>query len=97
MRHHRIIVSVLVAAGLALGLAACKSEEKKSDKGGAEMQKTAAVNTVCPVSLEAVDSSAPTREYQGKTVGFCCGNCVKKWDKESVAERDAMMAKVAAK
>ena len=96
MLRNRTLASVLIVAGLTLGLGACKSEEKKADKGGAEMQK-AAFNTVCPVSGEGVDPAAPTRQYTGKTVGFCCGNCAKKWDKETVAERDAMMAKVAAK
>jgi hypothetical protein len=97
VRLYRNIVSGIMVLGLALGLASCKSEEKKADNGGAPIQKTAAVNTVCPVSLEAVDADAPTREYQGKTIGFCCARCPAKWDSKTVAERDAMMAKVAPK
>ncbi len=96
MLRNRTLASVLIVAGLALGLAACKSEEKKADKGGSEMQK-AAFNTMCPVSDEPVDPAAPTRQYAGKTVGFCCDHCPAKWDKATVAERDAMLAKIAAK
>lgn len=27
-----------------------------------------------------VKADAPTRQHQGRTIGFCCGVCPKKWD-----------------
>ncbi len=97
MLRTRTLASAAVIAGLSLCLAACKSEEKKADTGGSELQKSAAFNTICPVSREAIDPAVPTRQYAGKTVGFCCTHCEAKWDKASVADRDAMLAKIAAK
>jgi YHS domain-containing protein len=34
-------------------------------------------NKVCPVTKEAVDPKVPTFEYKGKTIGFCCADCIK--------------------
>lgn len=34
-------------------------------------------NTLCPVSGKPVDPAAPTVEFEGKAIGFCCGNCPK--------------------
>ena len=32
-------------------------------------------NTYCPVRGEEVDPDAPTVQYRGKTIGFCCPGC----------------------
>ncbi len=39
-------------------------------------------NKVCPVMGEEVDSEAPTEQYNGKTIGFCCPGCDKKFKKD---------------
>jgi YHS domain-containing protein len=39
-------------------------------------------NMVCPVSGEEVDPEAPTVDYKGKVIGFCCANCVAKFKKD---------------
>jgi YHS domain-containing protein len=39
-------------------------------------------NKVCPVQGEEVDSEAPTAEYKGKVIGFCCPGCEKKFKKD---------------
>ena len=38
-------------------------------------------NTKCPVSNDAVDAKAKTVVYQGKTIGFCCDDCVEPFNK----------------
>jgi YHS domain-containing protein len=38
-------------------------------------------NTKCPVSNDAVDAKAKTAVYQGKTIGFCCDDCVDPFNK----------------
>jgi YHS domain-containing protein len=38
-------------------------------------------NTKCPVSGDAVDPKAKTAVYQGKTIGFCCDDCVEPFNK----------------
>ncbi|TSA27830.1 MAG: YHS domain-containing protein [Ignavibacteriales bacterium] len=39
-------------------------------------------NKVCPVKGEEVDTETPTEIYQGKTIGFCCPGCIKKFKKD---------------
>ena len=51
-----------------------------------------AVNPVCPMTGEAIDS-ASTVEYNGYTVGFCCDGCVGAWDKMSDSDRMAFIDK----
>lgn len=53
-----------------------KPVDKKDDKKPAAT--AAPVNSKCPVSDKAVDAKF-TFAYEGKTVGFCCGNCCKKF------------------
>ena len=38
-------------------------------------------NKVCPVKGEEIDADAPTVEYNGKTIGFCCPGCDSKFQK----------------
>ena len=52
----------------------------------------AAMNTKCPVTGEAVDP-ASTAEFKGTKVGFCCDNCIPKWDKLSDADKQAKLDK----
>lgn len=48
---------------------------------GAAADPTTPVNTVCPVSGTAVDP-AHTVTYEGKLVGFCCPNCLAKFNED---------------
>jgi hypothetical protein len=49
--------------------------------------KPEVVNTKCPIMGSKLDRDAVpaklTREFKGKTVGFCCGGCPAAWDKLS--------------
>lgn len=40
-----------------------------------------AINTVCPVSGKPVDATK-TLAFEGKTIGFCCDNCPKTFQKD---------------
>lgn len=95
---NRLRLSVLLGCGAiaaaALSLGACANREKAGKDSGSAMT---ASNTVCPVSGRAMDPEAPTREYKGRTVGFCCDDCPKKWDTSTDAQRDAMLEKAAGK
>ncbi len=84
----------IIAAGL-LGcvcLAGCASEKKTA---AAETTKPVAamgaINSKCPISGEAIDGKT-TASFQGKTVGFCCGNCASKWNAMSDADKQAKFA-----
>lgn len=62
-----------------------EAEEAKNKKAGKKdlqsaADKTKPVNTLCPIEKEnAVDPTVATSTYQGKTIGFCCDDCVKKF------------------
>lgn len=48
-----------------------------------------AMNTVCPVSGEALDAKSPTVDYMGHKVAFCCDKCVAKFEKMDAAGQKA--------
>lgn len=56
-----------------------------------------AVNAVCPIGGDDATGSTVTTSYHGKTVALCCAGCKPKFDKMTDAEKDAALAKVAAK
>ena len=61
--------------------AADKKGEKKGEQPAADKSKP--VNALCPVEKEhAVDPTTPTAVYKGKTIGFCCDDCVKKFERD---------------
>jgi YHS domain-containing protein len=55
-----------------------KKEEKKEEK---KPDGKKAINAKCPVSGEAVDAGQ-TFEYKKQLIGFCCGDCKGKFEKE---------------
>jgi len=54
----------------------------------------ATVNTKCPMSGEALGADACTTTFQGNTVGFCCNNCMSKWNGMTDADRKAKLTPV---
>lgn len=86
---NRIAVTVLLAAtALTMG---CASNSKSST---ASASASAPVNKVCPMMPDhPVKEKKPTTvAWKGKTVGFCCGDCVDGWNKLSDAEKDKALA-----
>ncbi len=59
-----------------------------------------AVNVRCPIMGGRVDparlTAALTRDFDGRTVGFCCGGCPDQWDRLTAAEKTSRLAKVTA-
>ena len=63
----------------------CGKSESQSSMQMNESTETATViiwNKVCPVKGEEVDVDAPTVEYNGKLIGFCCPGCDSKFQKD---------------
>lgn len=61
--------------------------KKKGEQPAAD--KTKPVNKFCPIEPEhAVDPTVATTTHNGKVVGFCCEDCIKKFD----LDPDAYMA-----
>ena len=90
-RRITLLVACFAVAALAMGLAGCpkdKAEDGDADGG--------VVNSKCPI-MPARDVSPDTnltREFKGKTVGFCCAGCPAEWDALSDEEKAAKLAAV---
>jgi len=111
-KHISTIVAVVAVCCLSLSVflaVGCEKEAEKPVPGGsatpsAQISQQAGefVNTHCPImdgpklDLASVPASL-TRTHKGKKVAFCCGGCPAAWDKLPEAEKDAKLAKVAAK
>lgn len=53
----------------------------------------AMLNSKCVVSGHDIDPGAPTADYEGGKVGFCCKDCVAKWNEMDAAAKKAAVAK----
>jgi YHS domain-containing protein len=73
-----------VAMGLVLtSVATVVSAESKQPPTTAPttQQAAAPINKKCPITGEPVDPKV-TYVYQGKTVGFCCSDCIATFKKD---------------
>lgn len=98
MTRARLIppAGALLAGGLCL-LSGCTSAEKQRAVAPTDQELIAlgVMNGICPVTGWNVKADAPTREHQGRTIGFCCGMCPGKWDGWDGSRKDAFVAKYA--
>jgi YHS domain-containing protein len=70
-----IVAAVVVAA--AIGIRSASADQPTTAPSNVPAtQPMVAVNKLCPVTGEAVDPKVPTLQYAGKTIGFCCSDCV---------------------
>ncbi len=82
------LLVMFVLAAATYGVIAVKvttAEETKTPATPATTQaatKPAIANKKCPVGGEDVDPKGKTVTYKGKTVGFCCDDCVEKFQKD---------------
>ncbi len=63
---------------------------KKLSEAGVNAARPVKVDNVrCPIMGMAVSETLPsnTRQYKGKTIGFCCSDCPLAWDKLSDDEK----------
>lgn len=63
----------------------CGTKDSHSEVNMEKSSETASVqiwNKVCPVKGEEIDADAPTVEYNGKVIGFCCPGCDSKFQKD---------------
>lgn len=98
MRRASLLLTVIVSA---LSLSACNS----ADKGGeneamCKSVKPGTVTTVnhyCVVNMADPVNPEIKRDHHGKSVGFCCNGCIKKWDAMTDAQKDAAISAAVAK
>ncbi len=95
----KMIASFSLLAVVGVLFAGCAAHSEETCKPGDANAKpvAGAVNAVCPVGGDDATHSNVTTSYKGKTVALCCEGCKPKFDKMTDAQKDAALAKVAAK
>ena len=71
-----VTLSLILAIGLASACAFAADKRKPATT------QAAIVNKKCPISGDDVDPKVKTANYKGKTVGFCCEECIDKFEKD---------------
>ena len=90
--HPKTFISVSAALLLAAFVGcSSNSQSPQNDAATAESVEVTLVNSVCPMMGGPVDK-AVTVEWNGKTVGFCCADCIPGWNKLSEEEKVAKLA-----
>ncbi len=67
---------ILILAIIAVGLAGCHSNSSATAQSDTQMTAGKPINKYCPVNRgDEIDPNVTT-VYKGKTIGFCCPDCV---------------------
>ena len=83
------LASMLSALTFAVG---CGSPVAQNNQSESEPDSTVTLaNTVCPIMGEDVNKELTTT-WNGKTIGFCCAECLPEWDKLSDDEKTDKLA-----
>jgi YHS domain-containing protein len=79
----RLFVSLSCFIVMAASVALIAAEKPAADNKPAATQPAAPapVNKKCPVTGEDINPKGKTVQYKGKTVGFCCDDCIDLFNK----------------
>ena len=77
------ISSLVLCAVLTLGISTSFAADAGKPGGAAKKDeaKNKPINAKCPIQGEDIDPDVTTN-YKGKTVAFCCKDCIKDFNKE---------------
>lgn len=85
--------TLIVASGLCV-FAGCASKTEQcvvAPETGNKPGKVA-VNTVCPIAKDDAADESVTVNYKGKTIAFCCKDCVRKFNAMDAKGKDEVLA-----
>ena len=81
MRTRLLSVIACIAMTGGVLLAAQKSSDTTKKSPSAETQPTKPVNKICPVERNnPIDPDCSTVTYKGQVIGFCCEDCVQRFN-----------------
>ncbi len=85
----------LSAVFLTVSIVGCTDQQPSGASAGSSDASAAAnvINDHCPVMGGDVTPDGGTYEWNGKTIGFCCAECVEKFARMSDEEKAAALAK----
>lgn len=87
----RTLPAVLLT-GAAIALTGCESDDSGDMATTQASVSMGAINDTCPIMGGDVDPGAAMADFGGTKVGFCCGNCVNKWNTWSDAQKRDFVA-----
>lgn len=88
----RTLPAVLIT-GAAIVVAGCESDDSGDMATTQASVSMGAINDTCPIMGGDVDPGAAMADFGGAKVGFCCGNCINKWNAWSDAQKRDFVAK----
>jgi YHS domain-containing protein len=83
----RILIAVVMCCAISgvVAFATDKAPDKKTPVPATQptTKPAVAINKFCAVDSDnPVDPSVPTVTYKGKVIGFCCEDCIPKFNKD---------------
>jgi hypothetical protein len=90
----RSLAALVLGAGIVIAAAGAAQPQQPAAQTTAQ-PASKPVNTLCPIMENEVDAEAPTRQFKGVTIGFCCPGCDRKWDRKSDEAKMALLTKAA--
>ena len=79
------LIAFLTLCLLTLALAAPRlraADPKSAEKAPTSQPAAVPINKKCPISGDDVDPKGKTVTYKGKVIGFCCDDCIEKFQKD---------------
>ncbi len=76
----KLLRTTLVVTSLLIAAACSSTSNTTSGK---------AMNATCPVTGKTIATDSPVTTFDGKTIGFCCNNCVGKFNGMPSADKQA--------
>ena len=94
MNTKRIQIVMIVALGILICTQSTTAwAQSDSKKARGEGEAKAKVQTVCPISGEAIEKDSPYVDAKGKRIYACCQSCVKKIKADPTAAIKSLRAK----
>ncbi|MBN8597211.1 MAG: nuclear transport factor 2 family protein [Planctomycetes bacterium] len=90
----RSLAALLLGAGIVTAAALAAQPEQPAVPAQTQ-PASKPINKLCPIMENEVDADAPTRQFKGVTIGFCCPGCDRKWDRKSDEAKMALLTKAA--
>ncbi len=92
-QRSRAIAILSLTLGAMAAASGCSSDSHTSGNNAGQ-PALATINDHCPVlGFKKVNPEAPTVDYKGQRIGFCCDKCPQTWAEWSEAKKDAFVAR----
>lgn len=81
-----LFLSLLLSSAFGVVVLAAKDQSPAEATAAAAapstQQSDKPVNKNCPIETDNAIDSKVTAKYKGKTIGFCCADCIKEFNKD---------------